>query len=38
MVSIGGQKISIHKTYEEAAKIAAKHAVDPWYYDNLFKT
>lgn len=38
LVSIGGQKLSVHNTYEEAAKIAVKHSIDPWYYDNLFKT
>jgi len=31
LVSSGGQKISILKTYEEAAKLVVNLIIDPWY-------
>jgi hypothetical protein len=33
MVSIGDQKLSVFKNYEDAAKLLVKLVADPWYLD-----
>lgn len=33
LISLGGMSISVHKSYEDAAKTVIKLAKDPWYYD-----
>jgi hypothetical protein len=33
MVSLGGCKISVFKTYVEAAELVVKLVVDPWHLD-----